>query len=36
MLRFKSSVWFGTHTLLNILLRILQLPINLSNLVTNE
>ena len=30
-LRFKSSVLFGTHTLLDKSLRVLQLPTNLSN-----
>ena len=31
-LRFKSSVLFGTHTLLDKSLRILQLPTDLSKL----
>ena len=31
MLRFKSSVLFGTHTLLDRSLRILQRPAHLSN-----
>ena len=31
-LRFKSSVLFGIHTLLDKLLRVLQLPTHLSNL----
>ena len=35
MLRFKSSVLFGTHTLLDKSFSILQLPIYLSNLTTN-
>ena len=34
-LRFKSSVLFGTHTLLDKSLRLLQLPTHLSNLTTN-
>ena len=32
MLRFKSSVLFGTHTLLDKSLRVLQLATNLSKL----
>ena len=35
MLRFKSSVLFGTHTLLDKSLRVLQLPTHLSNLTAN-
>ena len=35
MLRFKSSVLFGTHTLLNKLLRVLKLPAHQSNLTAN-
>ena len=38
-LRFKSSVLFGTHTLLDKsfrVLRILQLPTHLTNLTENE
>ena len=31
-LRFKSSVLFGTNTLLNKSLRVLKLPTHLSNL----
>ena len=34
-LRFKSSVLFGTHTLLDELLRVLQLAARLSNLTEN-
>ena len=34
-LRFKSSVLFGTHTSLDKSLRVLQLPILLSNLTAN-
>ena len=34
-LRFKSSVYFGTHTLLDMSLRVLQLPTHLSKLTTN-
>ena len=34
-LRFKSSVLFGTHTLLDKSLRALQLPTHLSNLTAN-
>ena len=34
-LRFKSSVLFGTHTLLDKSLRVLQRPTHLSNLTTN-
>ena len=36
MLRFKSSVLFGTHTLLDKPLRVLQLPTHLSNLTVNR
>ena len=32
---FKSSVLFGTYTLLDKSLRVLQLPINLSNFTAN-
>ena len=32
---FKSSVLFGTHTLLDKSLRLLQNPTHLSNLNTN-
>ena len=35
MLIFKSSVLFGTHTLLDKSLRVLQLPAHLSDLTTN-
>ena len=35
MLIFKSSVLFGTHTLLDKLLRVLQLPTHLSYLMAN-
>ena len=34
-LRFKSSVSFGTHILLDKSLRVLQLPTQLSNLTAN-
>ena len=34
-LRFKFSVLFGTHTLLNKSLRALQLQTHLSNLTAN-
>ena len=34
-LRFKSSVLFGTHTLLDNSLRVLQLPTHLYNLTAN-
>ena len=34
-LRFKSSVLFGTLTLLDKSLRVLQLPTHLSNLTAN-
>ena len=34
-LRFKSSVSFGTHILLDKSLRVLQLPTHLSNLTAN-
>ena len=33
--RFKSSVLFGMHTLLDKSFRVLQLPKHLSNLTTN-
>ena len=36
MLRFKSSVLFGTHTLSDKSLRLLQLLTHLSNLDVNE
>ena len=36
MLRFKSSVLFGTHILLDKSLRVLQLQTHLSNLITSE
>ena len=35
MLRFKSSVLFGTHTSLDKSLRVSQLPTHLSNLSAN-
>ena len=34
-LRFKSSVLFGMHNLLDKLLIVLQLPTNMSNLTEN-
>ena len=34
-LRFKSSVLFGTHTLLDQSFRVLHLPTHLSNLTAN-
>ena len=34
-LRFKSSVLFGTHTLLDKSFRVLQFPTHLSNLTAN-
>ena len=34
-LRFKSSVLFGIHTLLDKSFRVLQLPTHLSNLTAN-
>ena len=34
-LKFKTSVLFGTHTLLDKSLRVLQLPAYLSNLTAN-
>ena len=34
-LRFKSSVLFGTHILLDKSLRVLQLPTNLSYFIAN-
>ena len=36
ILRFKSSVSFGAHPLLDKSLRVLQLPIYLSNLTVNR
>ena len=36
MLRFKSSVSFGTHTLLDRQLRVLKLPTHLSKLTANH
>ena len=33
--RFESSVLFGTHNLLDKSLRVLQLPLHLSNLTLN-
>ena len=35
-LRFKSSVLFGAHALLDKSLRLLQLPTHLSNLTVNR
>ena len=35
-LRFKSSALFGTHTLLKKSLRVLELPVHLSNLTANR
>ena len=35
MLRFKPSISFGTHALLDKPLRVLQLPTYLSNLTVN-
>ena len=35
-LRFKSSVLFGTHNLLDKSLRALQLPTDLFNLTANR
>ena len=35
MLRFKPSVLFETHTLLDKSLRVLELPAHLSNLTAN-
>ena len=35
MFRFKSSVLFGTHTLLDKSLRVLRLPTYLSSLTAN-
>ena len=35
-LKFKSSVLFRTHTLLDKSLRVLQLPTHLSNSTANE
>ena len=35
-LRFQSSVLFGTHTLLDKLLKVLQFPSHLSNLTVNR
>ena len=34
-LRFKFSILFGTHTLLDKSLRVLQLPTHLSNVTEN-
>ena len=34
-LRFKTSVMFGTHALLDKSLRVLQLPTHLPNLTAN-
>ena len=34
-LRYKSSVLFATHTLLDKSLRVLQLPVHLSNSTGN-
>ena len=34
-LRFKSSVLFGMHTLLDKLFRVLQLQTHISNLTAN-
>ena len=34
-LSVKSSVLFGTHTLLNKSFRALQLPVHISNLTAN-
>ena len=36
MLRFESSILFGTHTLLDKLLRVLQPAAHLSNLAANR
>ena len=35
MLRFKSSVLFGTHTLLDKSFRVIPIPTHLSNLTAN-
>ena len=35
-LRFKSSALFGTHTLLDRSLKVLQFPTYLSKLTANE
>ena len=35
MLRFKSSVLFGTHTLLDKSFGVIQRPTHLSNLTAN-
>ena len=35
MLRFKYSILFGTHTLLDKSFSVLQLPTNLRNLTGN-
>ena len=35
LLRFKSSVLFGIHTLLDKSFRVMQLPAHLSNLTAN-
>ena len=34
-LKFKSSVLFGTHIPLDRSLKVLQLPVHLSKLITN-
>ena len=36
MLKFNSSVLFGTHTLLDKSFRVSQLPTHLSNFTANE
>ena len=36
MLKFKFSVLFGTQTLLDKLLKVLQLPTHLSSLTANR
>ena len=36
MLMFKFSVLFGAHALLDKSLKVLQLPIHLSNLTANK
>ena len=35
-LRFKFSVLFGTHTLLDKSLRVLEIPTHLYNLIANR
>ena len=35
MIRFKSSILFETHTLLDKSLRVLQLPTHISKLTAN-